>query len=340
MKFNRKILIDNKYVGLGCPTYIIAEAGVSHFGSEEKAFKLVDLACQAGADSIKFQVFDVDEMISSASQDWKERLCQRQLKYSSFEKIQEYCKEKKITFFATAHDIKSFNFLCSINVPVFKIGSGEIGNWSFIEMISKEQKPVIISTGMYDQNQIKETLNVILSTKNKDIIVLHCVTDYPANPKDIALGNINLIKQKYNIITGYSDHTNGYHIPLASVAFGAQIIEKHITLDYNIPNAQDWKVSCGPDNLAKFISEVRDIEASLNIRVDGPTANEKKSMLWASKSIVSARKILKNEIISKNDIVFKRPGSGISPLRISEVIGRRSKRNIEIDTLINYQDLV
>lgn len=337
--FSSRFDIDGRPVGEGAPVYIIAEAGVAHFGSEEKAYRLVDMAADAGADAVKFQVFDVDAMIAKDSQEWKTRLGSRQLPYEAFERIQKYCGQKGITFFATAHDEPSLDFLDTLKVPAYKIGSGEIGNWPFVRRAAGRGKPIILSTGMYRQEQIGEALRAIAATGNRNVAILHCVTDYPADPHDIALGNVQLIAERFRVVAGYSDHTAGYHIPLAAVALGARVIEKHITLDYNVPNAQDWKVSCGPDNLKAFVSQVRDVEAAVTTRADGPTENEKRSFLWASKSLVTRREIAKGEVISEDDLCSKRPGSGISPSRIGELVGRVAKRPLAQDVVIGLEDL-
>jgi N-acetylneuraminate synthase/N,N'-diacetyllegionaminate synthase len=337
--FNTSFDIDGHTVGNSSPVYIIAEAGVAHFGSEEKAYRLVDLAAAACADAVKFQVFDVNAMISRDSPEWRERLGSRQLTYDAFERIQKYCKQKGITFFATAHDEPSLDFLNTIDVPVYKIGSGEVGNWSYVEQVAGRGKPIILSTGMYRQEQIAEALKVVAATGNMNLAVLHCVTDYPTKPHDVALGNIKLIRDRFDVITGYSDHTAGFHIPLAAVALGARVVEKHITLDYDIPNAQDWKVSCGPDNLKTFVSQVRDIEAAIMTRAEGPTENEKRSFLWASKSLVARREIAKGQVIVEEDLCTKRPGNGISPSRIDEVLGRAARKTLVQDVAIKLEDL-
>ena len=330
--------IEGRPVGDGAPVYIIAEAGVAHFGSEEKALRLVDLAASAGADAVKFQVFDVDAMIAAESAEWKERLGSRQLPYEAFGRIQAYCCQKGITFFATAHDEPSLDYLTSLQVPLYKIGSGEVGNWPFLAKVASRGKPLIFSTGMYLQDQVAEALQAVAETGNRDVAVLHCVTDYPAAPRDIALGNVALIRDRFQVITGYSDHTAGWHIPLAAVAMGARVVEKHITLDYNVSNAQDWKVSCGPDNLAAFVSQVRDIEAAMTTRPDGPTANERRSMLWASKSLVTRRAIAVGEAIEADDLVAKRPGGGISPSRMGEVVGSVARKPLGRDVVIKPED--
>ena len=240
-----EINVEDKIIGKNNPCFIIAEAGISHFGDLKKAYQLVDLAVEANADAVKFQIFDVDHLISNDLLEWKERLGPRQLPYSDFEKIQNYCKSKNIIFFATAHDIPSLNFLIDLNVPIYKIGSGELGNWQFIRKIASLQKPVILSTGMYRDEEIKLAVDQFNSERNSKLAILHCVTNYPASPSEIYIKRMQSIYNEFQCVTGYSDHTEGYHIPLAAVALGAKIIEKHITLDYNIPNAQDWKVSYG-----------------------------------------------------------------------------------------------
>ncbi len=335
--FNKYFKInDNISVGENEPVFIIAEAGVSHFGSVEKAYKLVDLAVEAKASAIKFQIFDVDQMYTSNSIEWKSRLGPRQLNYQSFKDIKKYCDKKGIIFFATAHDEKSFLFLTQLDVDLFKVGSGEVKNWSYIRKIARTGKPVILSVGMYTFEDIKDVVNIFKEENNLNLIILHCVTNYPADPKEIALGNIKLIAKKFNVLTGYSDHTSGYHIPLASVAMGARVIEKHITLDYNIPNAQDWKVSCGPDNLFSFVRQVREIEETIKTRETGPTFNEIENSKWASKSLVLINSLMKGETIKLENLVAKRPGGGIPPSKIEKIVGLKVKKDIDADSLLTW----
>lgn len=338
-KFSTHFDIDGCTVGEGKPIYIIAEAGISHFGSEEKAYKLVDLASEAKANAVKFQIFDVDAMISKESGDWKERLGSRQLPYQAFERIQKYCNEKNITFFATAHDEPSLDFLVSLNVPVYKVGSGEVGNWPYLSRVANLGKPLIFSTGMYKMEQIGEALDAISGTNNNEIAILHCVTRYPTPPEEISLGNMALIRERYKVITGYSDHTEGFHIPLAAAALGASIIEKHISLDFNVPNAQDWKVSCGPHDLDVFIQQVRQIESALGVRQSGPTDSEKESLIWASKSLVARKNISAGKVITKDDLLSKRPGTGILPSEIENVVGRCAKVDLLVDDIIKWENL-
>lgn len=339
MQFEQRFLIDGKPVGANAPVFVIAEAGVAHFGDEQKAYRLVDLAAEAGADAVKFQVFDVDALISRELPEWRERLGSRQLSYDAFPRIQRYCHKKGITFFATAHDEPSLEFLSTLNVPLYKVGSGEVGNWPFLRRVASLGKPLIFSTGMYRQEQIAEALTAVAQTGNREVAVLHCVTRYPTPPAEVSLGNIQLIRERFGVVTGYSDHTEGFHIPLAAVALGARIVEKHISLDFNVPNAQDWKVSCGPHDLAQFIGQLREIEAALGVRETGPTAGERESMVWAGKSLVARHDLVAGSTLAVDDLASKRPGTGISPAVIDQIVGRRLRSAKTRDAAIKWEDL-
>ena len=335
-RFNRSFTIDGKPVGDGAPVYVIAEAGISHFGDENKAYQLVDMAVEAGADAVKFQVYDVEELMTKDMTEWRDRLGPRQLDYDAFKRLQNYCKTKDITFFATAHDEKSLAFLAEIDVPLYKIGSGEVGNWAFLQKVASLGKPLIFSVGMYDFDDIQAAIDAVAETGNKDLAVLHCVTKYPTEPELVNLGNMKVITDNFNVITGYSDHTRGYHVPLAAVAMGAQVIEKHITIDYDIPNAQDWKVSCGPDNLSLFMSELREIEKALGSNDFAAKNVERGSVEWATKSLVAASELAKGYKLCASDLLAKRPGNGIKPSQIEDVIGKVLARDVGADEQISW----
>lgn len=338
-EFNRSFFIRNREIGEHQPVFIIAEAGVAHFGLIEKAKQLVDLAADAGADAVKFQIFKTEELISLDSNEWKKRLQSKELPHEAFRDIQEYCEEKGIIFLATSHDEQSFEFLSSLDVPAYKIGSGEVNNWSFIERVAAEKKPLILSTGMYTLEEIGNALEIISRTGNTDIAVLHCVTNYPAFPSEVNLRVMDTIREKYGVIVGYSDHTRGFHFPLAAVACGAHVIEKHISLDFDVPDAQDWKVSCGPDNLYLMVKQIREIEAGLGSGIKVLSASEKANLKWARKSLVATVDIIEDEIISPDKICIKRPGNGIAPTEINEVIGKKVKVKIKKNTLIRWENL-
>lgn len=338
--FNSTFSIDGQMVGAGCPVFFIAEAGVAHFGSLGKARQLVDLAVESGADAVKFQIFKADQLFSSESEEWKKRMKSRELPYEAFREIQSYCMERDILFLATAHDEQSFDFLVTLNVPAYKIGSGEVTNLAYIQKIAETNRPVILSSGMYTLEEIGRALDVIGGTGNRDVAVLHCVTSYPTPPPEVNLKAMDTIHETYNVITGYSDHTDGIHFPLAAAARGAKVIEKHISLDFNVPDAQDWKVSCGPDDLPRLIKQIREIEAGIGSGVKVPGISEKASIQWARKSIVAAIDIMEGEVITSEKICAKRPGKGIIPTKINSILGKKAKKNIKKDTLLKWEQIV
>lgn len=337
--FNEVVNIPNKKIGKGQPTFIIAEAGVNHFGSLKKAKKLVDLAVESKADAYKLQVFKTENLISKMSEEWIDRLKPKELAKEEVIKIKEYCDKKKIIFFATGHDMESLDFLEKLNVPAFKIGSGEINNLLYIKYVAEKKKPVIISTGMYTEEEIYKVLETFKETKNKNICLLHCVTCYPTPMEHANLRFMSKLINKLNLPVGYSDHTIGIEIPLAAVALGAKIIEKHITLDRNISNAQDWIVSADAKEMKLMVNSIRNIEKSLGSENKQLSELEIKSKKWARKSIVAKKFIPKNKLIKMEDICFKRPGTGIAPDDFGRIIDRKAKRNIEEDTIIDFNDV-
>ncbi len=338
IKLSKKFNIEDYTLSNDDPIFIIAEAGVSHFGSIKKAYQLVDMAVEANADSIKFQIFDVDEMISKQDVEWKSRMKKRQLSYEKFKKISDYCKKNKIIFSATAHDEKSFKFLQTLNPPFYKIGSGEINNITFQKQIAKAKKPIFFSTGMHNYTDINKSLKAMTLTGNKDIAILHCISKYPTNKINSNLGSITFLKNKFNCIVGYSDHTKGYEVPVYSVFLGSKIIEKHISLDFNVENAQDWKVSCGPHNFKKFVRKVKDAEkiiGNIDKKISPVEISTKK---WAMKSLFYKEGYKKGKIIRKNNIVIKRPGSGINPSLINKIFNMKLKVSVAKDTIIKFSD--
>jgi len=340
LSWNKSFNIADRKVGEGQLTFIIAEAGVAHFGDLEKAFRLVDLAADSGADAVKFQIFKTNEMISSSLPEWQERMRQKELRHSDFKEIKKHCETKGIIFFATAHDETSLDALDDLDVPVYKVGSGEVKNWQFLSKVARRGKPTILSTGMYTTDDVKKALLVVSQSGNFDLALLQCSTAYPTPPKEVNLLAIKAMADKFGVVTGYSDHTEGWHFSLAAVAMGAKVIEKHITLEYDIPNAQDWKVSCGPDNLHLMISQIREIEDGLGTGEKVPGATEKLNTDWARKSLIAARDLVPGEVVLENAVKSKRPGTGIPPSKIDKVVGREVKGYIKADTLITWEDLI
>ena len=337
MQFCDEIRVGEKLIGKGLRPFIIAEAGVAHFGDYQKALKLIDLAYLANADAVKFQTFIPDEMVSRTDKEWHERMQSRALELDDFRKLKEYADSKGIIFFSTAHDQKSFEYLESINVELHKIGSGEVGNWDYIRRVASAQKPVILSTGMYTDKDIQRVIKIFEQVENDQLCILHCITNYPCPANEISLNEIRRINEKYKVMTGYSDHSQGFHIPLASVALGAVVIEKHISLDFNIPNAQDWKVSCGIHDLGTFVSQVHDVAdamSDLKVRTNAEIENKK----WASKSIVASMDLEIGQILSDEHLAVKRPGCGIEPDKKLKLLGRKLVRPIAKDQLLQWED--
>lgn len=339
-RFMDRFNIGSRTIGYREPVFIIAEAGVAHFGSLEKAKRLVDLAVHAGADAIKFQIFKTDNLISVESQEWRTRMKTRELSYDAFTEIKRYCDGKGIIFFATAHDGESLDFLDTLDVPAYKVGSGEVKNWAFIRKVAERGKPVLISTGMYTMEDVASVLKVVMEAGNANIALLYCVTRYPTPPSEVNLRVIETFRNTFKVITGYSDHTKGFHFPLAAVVLGASIIEKHIALDFNVPNAQDWKVSCSSADFLEMVRQIREIEVGLGSGIKVLSEAEKGSLKWASKSLVAAVDIMAGETITFDKLCTKRPGNGILPTEINKVVGKKARIRIKVDTIIKKEHLL
>ncbi len=336
--FSHQIFLKGgRKIGSDAPVFIIAEAGVAHFGNFDKALRLVDLAVKAKADAVKFQIFDTKQLVSAECQDWRDRLSSKELPLESFLEIKKYCDERGILFLATAHDGPSFEFLVELDVPLYKIGSGEVANWPFFSQIIQQNKPVFFSTGMYTLADVQAALDCFKKFNNPNVAVLHCVTSYPAEPEEVNLRAMTTMVHEFDVIVGYSDHTVGTHIPLGAVALGAKVIEKHITLDFNVPNAQDWKVSCGPHDFPQFVQHIREVEAGLGDGEKRPTLSEGKSLLWARKSLVARRNIRKGEIICEEMLCAKRPGTGIEPANSKMLLGKRARQDVAAESVIQLE---
>lgn len=328
---------------------IIAEAGVNHNGSLEIAKRLVDEAVKAGVDIIKFQTFKAENLVSKSARqaEYQRRNIgnEDESQFSMLKKLElsekqhleliEYCKEKRIMFFSTAFDMDSIEFLHTLGIGLWKIPSGEITNYPYIKKIAQYHEPVILSTGMCNLSDIEAAMNVLLDsglTKEK-ITVLHCNTEYPTPMEDVNLKAMLEISSRFGVEIGYSDHTEGIEIPIAAVALGAKVIEKHFTLDKTM-NGPDHKASIEPDELCAMVKAIRNVEKALGNGHKEISASEKKNIEVARKSIVASCNISKGEIFSESNITVKRPGNGISPMRWEDVIGTVAKRDFKEEELI------
>ncbi len=331
-------------------TIIIAEAGVNHNGSMELAKKLVDVAAEAGADFVKFQTFKagklVGKKVKKAAYQQQNMIGDDDTQYSMLKKLElsepmhheliSYCQSKRIKFLSTAFDVDGIDFLDSLNPELFKVPSGEITNKPYLKRIATKGKPVLLSTGMADMNEIKDALEVLISggIKKENITVLHCSTEYPTPMNDVNLKAMLTIQKELGVSVGYSDHTLGIEIPAAAVALGATVIEKHITLDITLPGP-DHKASLEPNDLKAMVKAIRNIELALSgSGKKEPTSEELKNKEVVRKSIVAATGIHKDEHFSAENLTVKRPGTGISPMHWDEVIGQRAKRSFFKDEII------
>lgn len=331
-------------------TLIIAEAGVNHNGNIEIAKQLIEAAADAGVDFVKFQTFKADSLVSKSAK--KAEYQQKNIhdnddsQYSMLKKLElneemhfelkNHCKKCGIKFLSTGFDNDSIDFLDSIDISFYKIPSGEITNKPYLKHIASKHKPIILSTGMATITEIKDAINVLVceGISIDKIIVLHCNTEYPTPMEDVNLKAMLNIGSELGVTFGYSDHTNGIEIPIAAVALGAKVIEKHFTLDRNLPGP-DHKASLEPDELKAMVNAIRNVEIALSgSGIKEPSPSEIKNIDIARKSIVASRKILKGELFSEENLCVKRPGNGISPMLWDDVIGKKAIRDFQEDELI------
>jgi len=328
---------------------IIAEAGVNHNGNIDKAISLIDVASSAGADYVKFQTFNAEKVISrnaskaeyqikntnNKSETQLEMVKKLELSYDDHIVLKKYCDKKKIKFLSTAFDLDSIDLIKQLNVPFFKVPSGEINNLPYLRKSAKLISSFVVSTGMCNIAEIKKAIDILIENKikKKNITLLHCTTEYPTPPQHVNLNAMITLKNDFNLEVGYSDHTEGIEIPIAAAAMGASIIEKHFTLDKTL-EGPDHKASLNPDELIKMIQGIRKIEVSLGSNKKSITSVEMKNKLIARKSIVALKPIKIGEIFSEDNITCKRPGDGVSPMEWDKVLGKHSKFNFEIDDKI------
>jgi len=330
-------------------TLIIAEAGINHNGNLNIAKELINIAVKCGADAIKCQTFKTENAITKWAPKAKyqkknistrgnqfEMLKKLELTEADFECLYNICHQKRIRFLSTPFDIKSARFLKDLGMEIFKIPSGEITNYLLLKEIGSYKKNVILSTGMANLGEIEDALEVLIEngTKHSKIIVLHCNTAYPTPYKDVNLKAMLTIKEAFKVRVGYSDHTLGIEIPIAAVALGAEVIEKHFTLDRNLPGP-DHKASLDPKDLAYMIASIRNVEKALSGKgIKKPSPSELENIDIARKSIIAMKPIKKGEIFSEENITVKRPGTGISPMRWHEVLGKVAHKDYDIDEII------
>lgn len=328
--------------------FIIAEAGINHNGNIEIAKKLIDVAIDAKVDAIKFQTFVTEKVISknapkaeyqlqttdfNESQfDMAKRL---ELTQREFKELFDYCRSRGIAFLSTPFDFESIDFLVSLGLKTLKVPSGEITNLPYLRKIGKLNKKIIMSSGMADLSEIKDAIDILVKsgTKKENISVLHCNTEYPTPFVDVNLLAMITIRDAFGVTVGYSDHSLGIEVPIAAVALGAKIIEKHITLD-KCMLGPDHRASLNPAELIAMVRAIRNIEKALGDGVKKPSRSEIKNRPIARRSIVARRDIKKGEYFTETNLAAKRPGIGISPMEWGNVIGKKAKRDFIEDELV------
>ena len=331
-------------------TFIIAEAGVNHNGELHLAKQLIEEAAKSGADAVKFQTFKAEEIVTSfapkASYQAKntdssesQLAMLRKLEFSEeqWQAIRQYCKDNQILFLSTPFDLESVDTLNQIDMPIFKIPSGEITNLPLIHKIGELKKKVILSTGMADMTEIQEALNILTKagTKQDNITVLHCNTQYPTPMEDVNLRAMTTIANTLHVKVGYSDHTLGIEVPIAAVTLGAIIIEKHFTLDKNM-EGPDHRASLKPEELRAMVLAIHNIEKAMGNGIKAPSPSELANRAIARKSIVAATNISKGDILTETNLTTKRPGKGLSPMHWNNIIGQKALYDFSRDDLIKY----
>jgi N,N'-diacetyllegionaminate synthase len=328
--------------------FIIAEAGVNHNGSLEMALQLIDVAVAAGADAVKFQTFKAEKVIAvnapkagyqkqttGSDESQLEMIKKLELDETSHIQLYQYCQHKGIQFLSTPFDLESVDLLERLGLETFKIPSGEITNLPYLRKLGALKKRLILSTGMADLGEIEDALDVLAEsgTPLKNITVLHCNTEYPTPFEDVNLRAMLTIGHAFGVAVGYSDHTPGIEVAVAAVALGAAVLEKHFTLDRNLPGP-DHKASLEPDELKAMVQAIRNIEKALGNGIKRPSPSEFKNKSIARKSLVATQTIKTGELFSADNITAKRPGAGISPMRWDKVMGQLAQKDYEKDELI------
>lgn len=335
------IEIGGRQVGFGEPCFIIAEAGVNHNGRLEMARQLVDTAVQAGVDAVKFQTFKAENVVTRSAdkaeyqkdttgteESQYEMIKKLELSEEDFKDLFAYAREKGITLLSSPFDKGSVDLLDALGVPAYKIPSGEITNFPLLKYIARKNKPIILSTGMSTLEEIEEALKVIQKEGTQDIILLHCVTSYPAKIEDTNLMAMETLRQTFSLPVGLSDHTLGVTIPIAAVALGACVIEKHFTLDTNLPGP-DHRASLEPDELKQMVRAIRDVERAKGDGVKKPTKEEEETKKAVRRSIVASTDISPGMRITEELVELKRSNFGLEPKYLKEIVGKVAKETIK-----------
>lgn len=326
--------------------FIIAEAGVNHNGDINIAKKMIDVACEAGVDAIKFQTFKTEKLVcanaekaeyqkktTEKNESQAEMLKKLELSKGNHDELIQYCNKKKIMFLSTPFDEESVDLLVELKLPIIKIPSGEITNYPYLRKIGQLGKKVILSTGMSTLEEIADAIEVLKNNGTEDITLLHCNSQYPTPMEDVNLNTMVTMKDTFHLNVGYSDHTLGIEVPIAATAMGATVIEKHFTLDRTM-EGPDHKASLEPNELKEMVRAIRNIEKALGSKEKKVSQSEENNVKIVRKSIVASKSINKGDLFTEENLTTKRPGTGINPMKWDEIVGSTADRNYKADEMI------
>lgn len=332
-------------------TYIIAEAGVNHNGNRELALKMIDAAKNSGCDCIKFQTFRTDSLVTPNAKKARyqvvntgneenqyDMLKKLELTYDDFKILKQYCEKIGIDFMSTPFDKESVDLLEKLGIIRYKMSSGDLTNKDLLEYVADKKKPIILSTGMSTMDEVEEAVKWIEERGNREITLLHCTSNYPTSCDEVNMKAMVTLSERFSYKVGYSDHTEGIHIPVLAVAMGAEVIEKHFTLDKQM-QGPDHKASLNVSELSELVKEIRDIEAAIGDGIKRPAYSEMSTREAARKSIVVNKALKKGTELTMEDLDIKRPGTGIAPKYIGELQGKILLRDVQSDTLIQWKDV-
>ncbi len=350
-KITDQIQIQNKIIHHDSPPFIIAEVGINHNGELQRAFSLIEIAKNAGADAVKFQTFKAEEFISNKSQEYNYFSQGKKVSESMFQmfkryefstqewfEIKSFCDKQNIIFLSTPQNKSDLDLLLKLKIPAIKIGSDDFTNLILIKEYTKTKLPIFISCGMANQSEIQETLQTIGTFNSYPTVLLLCTSQYPTPPQDVNIKRLQTLSQEFpNLILGFSDHSQGSTAACMAVALGAKVFEKHFTQDHQLPGPDHW-FSEDPVSFKNWIDSIRNSHLMLGSDLLQPTSEEEKMKTLVRRSIVSLIEISVGEYFTQGNIGLKRPGNGIPPKEFEKVLGKKSKKNLRPNTLLTWED--
>ncbi len=346
---DKLLSVANREIGRGRPCFVIAEAGVNHNGDLDMACRMIDVAADAGADAVKFQTFNAIRVVTvdAPKADYQQRntgdnasqlnmLRRLELSSDAHRMLLKRCQDRALTFMSTPFDEDSADFLDELGVPVYKVASGEVTNLPFLDHVARKGKPVIVSTGMCNLGEVEAAVDVIRQSGNEQVVLLHCVSNYPARATDVNLRAMNTLAAAFGMPVGYSDHTEGIEVALASVAMGACVVEKHYTLDRKLPGP-DHIASVEPDEFARLVQGIRVVESAMGDGRKVPTASEANTAAVARRSLVAASSVRRGTVLTNELIAVRRPGTGLPPSMREQLVGRIAREDIPAGALLTLE---